>query len=51
MHLLMSYCGCIGTLIADTGIVEILSVAFSGVLKMLRKSSEDAGRGAIAASL
>ena len=35
MHLLMSYCGCIGTLVADTGIVEILSVAFGGVLKML----------------
>lgn len=25
MHLLMSYCGSIGTLMADTGIVEILS--------------------------
>ena len=35
MHLLMSYCGCIGTLMADTGIVEILSVAFGGVLTML----------------
>ena len=35
MHLLMSYCGGIGTLMADTGIVEILSVAFGGVLKML----------------
>ena len=35
MHLLMSYCGCIGTLMADIGIVEILSVAFGGVLKML----------------
>ena len=31
----MSYCGCIGTRMADTGIVEILSVAFGGVLKML----------------
>ena len=30
----MSYCGCIGTLMADTGIGEILSVAFGGVLKM-----------------
>ena len=35
MHLLMSYCGCIGTLMADIGIAEILSVAFGGVLKML----------------
>ena len=35
MHLLMSYCGCIGILMAETGIVEILSVAFGGVLKML----------------
>ena len=35
MRLLMSYCGCIGTLMADTGILEILSVAFRGVLKML----------------
>ena len=32
MHLLMSYCG---SLMADTGIVEILCVAFGGVLKML----------------
>ena len=35
MHLWMSYSGCIGTLMADTGIVEILGVAFGGVLKML----------------
>ncbi len=35
MHLLMSYVGCIGTLMADSGIVEVLSVAFGGVLKML----------------
>ncbi len=35
MHLLMSYCGCIGTLMADTGIVEILSAAFGGVSKIL----------------
>jgi hypothetical protein len=35
MHLLMSYCGSIGTLMADTGIVEILSPVFGGVLKML----------------
>ena len=33
MHLLMSYCGCIGTLMADLWIVE--SLAFGGVLKML----------------
>ena len=31
----MSYCGCIGTLMADIGIVEILCVAFGGVLKIL----------------
>ncbi len=30
MHLLMSFCSCIGTLMAETGIIEILSV-----LKML----------------
>ena len=35
MHFLMSYCGCIVTLMAETGIVELLSVAFGGVLKML----------------
>jgi len=35
MHLLMSYCGCIGTVMAETGIEEILSVAFGGVLKMM----------------
>ena len=35
MHLLMSYCGSIGTLMADTGIVDILSVPFGGVLKMM----------------
>ena len=34
MHLLMSYCGCIDAIMADTGIVEILSVPFDGVLKM-----------------
>ncbi len=31
----MSYCGCVGTLMADTGLVEILSEPFGGVLKML----------------
>ena len=35
MHLLMSYSGCVGTLMADTGIVQILGVAFGGVLKMV----------------
>jgi hypothetical protein len=35
MHLLMSYCGCIRTLMAESGIVALLSVAFGGVLKML----------------
>lgn len=35
MHLLMSYVGCIGTLMAESGIVDILSVPFGGVLKML----------------
>ena len=35
MHLLMSYCGCVGTLMADSGLEEILSAAFSGVGKML----------------
>ena len=35
MHLLMSYIGSIGNLMADSGIVEVLSSAFGGVLKML----------------
>ncbi|KAK5897507.1 hypothetical protein CesoFtcFv8_010564 [Champsocephalus esox] len=35
MHLLMSYVGCIGSLMADSGIVEVLSSSFGGVLKML----------------
>ena len=35
MHLLMSYVGCIGYLMAGSGIVEVLSEAFGGVLKML----------------
>ena len=30
IHLLMSYCECIGTLMADIGIVETLSVTFEG---------------------
>lgn len=35
MHMLMSYVGCIGSLMAGSGIVEVLSGAFAGVLKML----------------
>ena len=35
MHLLMSYCGCIGTLLTNSGIVEILESSFAGVQKML----------------
>ena len=35
MHLLMSFIGSIGSLMADTGIVELLNASFGGVLKML----------------
>ena len=35
MHLIMSYVGCIGSLMAGSGMTEILSEAFAGVLKML----------------
>ena len=35
MHLLVSYVGCISSLMAGSGIVEVLSEAFGGVLKML----------------
>jgi len=35
MHFLVSYCGCIRTLMAETGMVEIQSVPFGGVLKMI----------------
>ncbi len=35
MHLLMSYVGCIGSLVAGSGIVEVLTETFAGVLKML----------------
>ena len=35
MHLLMSYCGSVGTLLVRTGIQEILTTAFVGALKML----------------
>ena len=30
MHLLMSYVGCVGTLMGESGIVEVLSVPFDG---------------------
>jgi len=35
MHLLMSYVGCIGSLMAESGIVQVLESTFAGVLKML----------------
>ena len=35
MNLLMSYCSSVRTLMAGTGLQEILSTAFGGVLKML----------------
>ena len=35
MHLLMSYCGCVGTLMAESGIEDVLGAAFAGVPKML----------------
>lgn len=35
MHLLMSYVGCVGSLMAGSGIVEVLGAAFAGVRKML----------------
>ena len=35
MHLLMSYVGSVGTLMAETGLEEVLSAAFGGVAKML----------------
>lgn len=36
MHMLVSYCGCVGTLMTDTGIVDVLNAAFGGgVSKML----------------
>jgi len=34
MHLLMSYCGCAGTLMADTGIVKILVWLLGGYSNM-----------------
>jgi hypothetical protein len=35
MHLLMSYVGSVGSLMAGSGIVEILGTAFAGVMKMM----------------
>jgi len=35
MHLLMSYVGCVGSLMAGSGIVEVLNTTFAGVSKML----------------
>ncbi len=35
MHLLMSYVGCVGSLMAGSCIVEVLGSAFAGVSKML----------------
>ena len=35
MHTLMSFIGCVGTLMKGSGLEEILSAAFSGVGKML----------------
>ena len=35
IHILMTYCGSEGTLMAGTGTQEILSTAFGGVMKML----------------
>ena len=35
MHALMSFVGAVGTLMIDTGLEPIMSVAFGGVSKML----------------
>ena len=35
MHLLMSFIGCIGTLMSNSGLEDIMSAAFGGVAKML----------------
>ena len=35
MHFLMSYIGCIGSLMAETGLEEVLSEQFGGVKKMM----------------
>ena len=38
MHLLMSYVGCVGTLMDNSGLCEILSGPFGGVQKMSGKN-------------
>ena len=35
MHMLMSFVGCVGTLMADTGLKEVMESAFGGVTKLL----------------
>jgi hypothetical protein len=35
MHMLMSFIGCVGSLMADTGLEELMKAAFGGVEKML----------------
>ena len=35
MHLLISFVGCIGSLMANSGLEELLMSAFAGVSKML----------------
>ena len=35
MHILMNYIGCIGSLMADTGMQEVLEKVFGSVLKVL----------------
>ena len=35
MHMLMSFVGCVGTLMADTGLKEVMQLTFGGVTKLL----------------
>ena len=35
MHMLMSFVGCVGTLMADTELKEVMESAFGGVTKLL----------------
>jgi hypothetical protein len=35
MHLLMSFVGCVGVLMANSGLEEVLKAAFGGVARML----------------
>lgn len=35
MHMLMSFCGCVGKLMSDSGLTDILRAAFAGVAQML----------------